>query len=391
MKVLVSGGGVAGLTCAYWLDRAGHTPVVVERAPAGPLGGYGIDFSGTGYEIARRMGILERLADRPLRSDSIAYVAASGRVTGRLDRPLTEKVLRGPYLALMHTTLEAVLADAIQDRMEVRHRQSIAEVHQDAGGVGVTFADGAREDFDVLVGADGVHSRTRELVFGAESRWARHLGFTMACYPVPDIAGLADVRTHFAEPGRQTVLYPTDAIGTSIALFLYRDRSPDHIPRTQRAARLRTIYAGSGWHTPELLAQAPTGELFMDTLTQIELPHWSTGRVALIGDACGALTLASAQGASLAMAGGFLLAEALGAHPEDCATAFAAYEARLRPVVVARQRRTRSFARSLVPATRAGHGVQRLITRLLLRDSLVPLLRRGFGDTSSILPTASIT
>ncbi|MFD7161417.1 hypothetical protein ACFV9C_43005 [Kribbella sp. NPDC059898] len=134
---------------------------------------------------------------------------------------------------------------------------------------------------------------------------------------MPDVAGLTNVRAHFAEPGRQTVLYRTDEVGTSIALFLYRDPSHEYVPRPERAARLRTIYAGSGWHTPELLAHAPTGDLFMDTLTHIETPRWYAGRVVLIGDASGALTLASAQGASLAMAGGYLLAEALVAHPND--------------------------------------------------------------------------
>ena len=385
MRVVISGGGLSGLTCAYWLDRAGHTPVVIERAPVGPLGGYGIDFSGTGYDIADRMGILDRLAARQLRSDSIAYVSSSGQVEARLDRPLAEKVLGGPYLALMHTTLEEVLAGVLQDRVEMRHQQSIAQVRQTEGGVDVTFADGSEEGFDAVVGADGVHSRTRELVFGPESRWARHLGFTMACYPVPDIAGLTDARVHFAEPGRQTVLYPTDAIGTSVALFLYRARPHDAVPRPERAARLQARYAGAGWHTPELLARAPEDGFLMDTLTQIAMPRWHHDRVVLIGDACGALTLASAQGASFAMAGGYLLAEALAAHPLDHEAAFTAYEERMRPVVDERQRRTRTFARSLVPATLVGHGVQRMVTRLILRDACAPLLRRGFGDTRSIL------
>lgn len=385
MRLLISGGGVAGLTCAYWLERAGHVPVVIERAQAGPLGGYGIDFSGTGYDIAGRMGILDQLAARQLRSDSITYVGSSGRVTARLDRPLAETVLRGPYLALMHTTLEEVLTSAVRNTVEIRHQQSIAKVQQNDGGVEVTFADGTQDAFDALVGADGMHSRTRELVFGPEPLWAHHLGFTVACYPVPDIAGLTDARTHFAEPGRQTVLYPTDVGGTSVALFLYRDPPAPTIARSERAARLRAVYAGSGWHTPELLAHAPAAGFFMDTLTQIEMPTWHRGRVVLIGDACGALTLASAQGASLAMAGGYLLAEALAAHHLDHGTAFAAYEARLKPAVTTRQRRTRAFARSLVPATRTGHSVQRLLTRLVMREACAPLLRHGFGDTSSIL------
>lgn len=387
MRVLISGGGVAGLTCAYWLCQAGHTPVVVERAQAGPLDGYGIDLSGTGYDIAGRMGILDQLAARRLRLVSVAFVDAADRVTARLDQPLAEKVLRGPYLALMHTTLEETLADAVRGKVEVRHRQSIAKVRQSDGGVEVTFADGAQEGFDALVGADGVHSRTRELVFGSEPRWARHLGFSMACYPVPDIAGLTGVRAHFTEPGRQTVLYPTDTVGTSVALFLFRTRPHGGIPRPERAARLGAAYIDSDWHTPELLAHAPDDGFFMDTLTQIEMPGWHRGRVVLIGDACGALTLTSAQGASVAMAGGYLLASALAAHPRDHTAAFAAYEARLRPFVAERQRRARSFARGLVPATRTGQSVQRMVTRLVLRDACAPPLRFGFGDTRSILPT----
>ncbi|WP_329468441.1 FAD-dependent monooxygenase [Streptomyces sp. NBC_01431] len=256
-------------------------------------------------------------------------------------------------------------------------------MQQSDGGVEVTFADGTQEGFEALVGADGVHSRTRELVFGSEPRWTRHLGFSMACYPVPDTAGLTDVRAHFTEPGRQTMLYPTDTVGTSVALSLYRAQPHGSIPRPERVARLRAAYTGSGWHTPELLAHAPDGGFFMDTLTQIEMPGWHRGRVALIGDACGALTLTSAQGASVAMAGGYLLAEALAAHPRDHAAAFAAYEARLRPFVAERQRR----ARGLVPAARAGQNIQRMVTRLILRDACAPLLRFGFGDTRSILPT----
>lgn len=387
LRVLISGGGVAGLTCAYWLEQAGHTPVVLERAAAGPLGGYGIDFSGTGYDVAGRMGILDQLRDQQLRSDSIVYVSPSGRVDARVDRNLAEKVLGGPYLALMHTTLEEALAKALRDNVELRHQQSIAQIRQTDTDMEVVFADGTAESFDVVVGADGVHSRTRELIFGPEACWARHLGFSMACYPVPDIAGLTNARIHYAEPGRQTVLYPTDTVGTSVALFLYRDRPHGRVPRSERAQRLRSRYTDAGWHTPELLAQAPEDGFLMDALTQITLPHWHRGRVVLIGDACGALTLASAQGASFAMAGGYLLAEALAARPRNHVAAFAAYQAQMQPVVDKRQRHTRAFARTLVPGTRTGHGVQRLVTRLILRDAWAPLLRRGFGDTRSILPT----
>ncbi len=145
MRILISGGGIAGLTLAYWLHRYGHTPVVVERAPHGRLGGYGIDFFGTGYDVAARMGIADRLAAHQLPTESIRYVDGAGRVAARLDRRLLEKVIRGPYLALMHTTLEEALGDAVHDQADIRYGRSITAIEQSPGGVGVTFTDGECE------------------------------------------------------------------------------------------------------------------------------------------------------------------------------------------------------------------------------------------------------
>ncbi|MFI6575288.1 FAD-dependent monooxygenase [Nocardiopsis sp. NPDC050513] len=384
MKVLISGGGIAGLTLAYWLHHWGHTPVVVERAPHGRLGGYGIDFFGTGYDVAARMGIADRLAEHQLPADSICYVDGEGRVTARLERRLLEKVIRGPYLALMHTTLEEALGEAVRDEVEIRYGHRVAAVGQRADGVDVTFADGGDESFDLLVGADGVHSATRGLAFGPEERFARHLGYAMACYPVPDVYGLGPRRVHYGEPGRQTVLYPTGRPGELIALFLHRTADPSVPRRSERPGALRSAFADMGWLTSRLLAEAPRDDLFMDGLTQIAMPSWHNGRIALVGDACGAMTLASAQGASMAMAGGYLLARALHQH-DDHRAALRSYEARLRPAVRRRQRRARAFARSLVPETGIGLAAQSTVTRLMLRDAFTGLLRRGYGDTTSIL------
>lgn len=384
MRILISGGGIAGLTLAYWLHRYGHTPVVVERAPHGRLGGYGIDFFGTGYDVAARMGIADRLAAHQLPTESIRYVDGAGRVAARLDRRLLEKVIRGPYLALMHTTLEEALGDAVHDKADIRYGRSITAIEQSPGGVGVTFTDGECESFDLVLGADGVHSQTRELAFGPEGDFAHHLGYAMACYPVPDTYGLGPHRIHHSEPGRQTILYPSDVPKQLIALFLHRTQDRRPPPRAQRRTALRGAFADASPLTAQLLDAAPEEGLFMDTLTQITMPSWHTGRIALTGDACSAMTLTSAQGASMAMAGGYLLAQALHRH-DDHRAAFLAYQNRLRPAVQQRQQRARAFARSLVPATRPGIAAQHLISRLVLRDLFTGLLRRGYGDTTSIL------
>ncbi|MEU7894030.1 FAD-dependent monooxygenase [Nonomuraea sp. NPDC049152] len=383
MRILISGGGVAGLTLAYWLHHRGFTPVVVERSPEGQVGGYGIDFFGTGYDIAERMGLVQRLEQGRIPADSVAFVNEAGRVRARLERRLVEEVVEGPSLPVMHGTLEQALAGTVNGNVEIRHQQTITEVRQSDDGVAVTFADGREEDFDLLIGADGVHSATRRLVFGPERDYARHLGYHLACFPLPDDHELGPTRFHYTSQGRQVVVYRTDRPGEMIALFLYKARDEGVIPRAARLARLRKEFAGMGWITPRLLDGAPAdASIFMDSMTQIVMPGWHHGRVALVGDACGCMTLVSAQGVSMAMGGAYLLAKALHRHLGDHRAAFAEYERRMLPEVAHRQRNARAVARTLIPSTRLGTSTQNLVMRLLARKVFAPVLRRRFGAGS---------
>ena len=372
MRVLISGGGVGGMTLAYWLRRRGHTPVIVERAPRGRSGGYGFDFFGTSHDVARRMGLVEQLTPRRMPVDGFAFVDEAGRVTARMDGRLRDKIIKAPYLALMHTTLEEVLEDAVRDDVEMRFERSIAEVRQ-GSNVNVTFTDGVQESYDLLVGADGVHSTTRELVFGPEEKFSRYLGYYLASYPVQDHYGIGAERLHYTEPGRQVVVYRTGEPGQLIALFLFKTPYMGKVDRAQRLDVLREHYAGMGWITPQLLAEAPES-IFMDSMSQIVMPKWHNGRVVLVGDACGCMTLVSAQGVSMAMGGAYVLAEAL----QD----FDRYESRMRPEVERRQRNARSFLRALAPGTQVGVAAQRLISKFVLRDAFSGVLRNSFGAES---------
>ncbi|MBT2233709.1 FAD-dependent monooxygenase [Nonomuraea sp. NEAU-A123] len=391
MRVLICGGGVAGLTLAYWLRRRGFEPVVVERASHGRLGGYGIDFFGTGYDVATRMGIIDRLAPHQLPVDSVDFVDASGKATARLTNELLAKVIQGPHLGLMHSGLEGALLDVVQDDVEIRYGDTVIAVRDTAAAVEVDFAGGDTEAFDLLVGADGIHSVTRGLVFGPEAEFARYLGCHLASYAVPDRYDLGRIRAHYTEPGRQAVVYPTGRTGELIALLLFKAPYGGSVPRGRRLDLLRATFDGMGWITPSLLADAPSGEaVFMDTMTQIVMPTWHHGRVALIGDACGCMTMVSAQGVSMAMAGAYILAEAL--HTQgDHARAFRSYEERMRREVTRRQRNALFFARSLVPGTRTGLIAQNLISRLIMRDAFAPVLRRQFGVGTILPPQDAIT
>jgi 2-polyprenyl-6-methoxyphenol hydroxylase-like FAD-dependent oxidoreductase len=388
MRILVSGGGIAGMTLAYWLDRDGHTPVVVERGSRAVSGGYGIDFGGTGYDLAARMGIAEHLSTQQLPVKSAEFVDAQGHVFASLSRAMVDKISRSPHLGLMHGTLEQALADAIAPHVEIRYGQTVAAVEQNTDAVVVTFTNGAQEAFDLVVGADGVHSNTRERIFGPERTFQHYLGYQVAIHSIADRFGLSAVRTHYTEPGRQLVLYPTGTPGQLIAMYLFRSDITTSVDPSRRASLLREMYDGMHWHTPAVLQQMPES-IFMDTLTQIRMPHWHRGRVVLVGDACGCTTLASAQGVSMAMAGGYLLAESLRTHPDDHETAFAAYQARLQPHVSHRQRNARRFARGLVPRTQRGLNVQKMVMRVVMREGFTGLLRQQFGAYTILPPTGT--
>jgi 2-polyprenyl-6-methoxyphenol hydroxylase-like FAD-dependent oxidoreductase len=387
MRILVNGGGIAGMTLAYWLHRDGHTPVVVERdSRAASGGGYGIDFGGTGYDVAARMGIAEGLAAHQLPVESAEFVNQQGHAFASLSRTLVDKISRSPHLGLMHGTLEQALADRIAPHVEIRYGQTVTALEQNPDAVFATFAQGAQETFDLAVGADGVHSGTREQIFGPQPNFQRHLGYQVAIHPIADRFGLGAVRAHYTEPGRQLVLYPPGTPGQLIAMYLFHSDITTSVDPPNRAPLLREVYAGMRWHTPAVLEQIPES-IFMDTLTQICMPRWHRGRVVLVGDACGCTTLASAQGVSMAMAGGYLLAESLRTHPDNHETAFAAYQAQLQPQVSHRQRNARRFARGLVPRTQYGVSAQKMVMRVVMRDAFTGLLRKQFGADTILPPT----
>lgn len=384
MRVLISGGGIAGLTLAYWLRQYAVPCVVIEQAPAIRRDGYAIDFYGAGYEVARRMGLIDRLEAEQIPLDRIAYVNRTGRPVATLDIALMRRVMQGKYLGLMHATLEEALYAALGGQVEVRFGRSLASIRQEPGAeaVDVTFTDGTGASFDLLIGADGVHSRTRELVFGPEERFRRFLGYMVASYPLADHYGIGQSWQMYTTPGRLVGAYASRQAGEIITFFLYHQAQPEWLAREQRLERLRQVFGQMGWITPQLLAGAPASEhVFLDAVSQIHMPAWSAGRVALVGDACGCPTLVSGQGASLAMGGAYLLAQAL-RDTADYQDAFRLYEQRMRPHVQTQQKHGRGLAKSFAPTSRVGVLAQRLLLKLVLRESFTGLLRRQFGAES---------
>lgn len=385
MRVLISGGGIAGLTLAYWLQQYAIPAVVIERATNLRRDGYAIDFYGTGYDVAQRMGLIDRLASEQIPLDAIAYVNRKGKPIATLEMTLMQQVMDGKYLGLMHWTLEEALYDALGGQVEVRFGCSLASIHPGTDAVDVTFTDGMNETFDLLIGADGVHSLTRELVFGPETRFSHFLGYMIASYLLADHYGIGQSWQMYTTPGRMVSAYASRQGGEIITFFLYHQAEPDRLAPEQRLPRLRQVFAEMGWITPQLLADvAPSAPIFMDAVSQIRMPIWHQGRVALVGDACGCPTLLSGQGASLAMGGAYLLAEALH-ETTEYQEAFRRYDQKMRPHVQTQQQHAPGLAKSFAPTSRIGILAQRVLLKAVLREACTGLLRRQFG-AESFLP-----
>ena len=180
MKALICGAGIAGLALAQRLQAHGWEVCLVEHASGPRQQGYMLDFIGPGYDAAEAMGVLARLQQVAYPVDQVTYVDRSGRRRARIDYRPFARLLNGRLLTIMRPDLEAALREAVADHVDLRFGYSVATIDHSPTGVSVALTDGTRIEADVLVGADGVHSAVRRLVFGPEEPFLRYLGFHAA-------------------------------------------------------------------------------------------------------------------------------------------------------------------------------------------------------------------
>lgn len=338
-EVLISGAGVAGPALAYWLTRQGFHPTVVERAPARRDGGYKVDVRGAAVEVLKRMGVYERARALDTGMREITYVRKDGRPIARMDAGLLMG-RRGDDIEIMRTDLTGVLSDAAD--AEYLFGDSIAALDQDGDGVDVTFTSGAQRRFAYVIGADGLHSATRRLVLGEVP--LTYLGAYISIFTVPNHLGLDHEEVMYSEPGRLVFVY-SDGGDTATAGFTFATDRHD-VPVGRRT--VADAFHGSAWEVPQLLESIDAaGDFYLDSLSQVELPAWSVGRVGLAGDAAHCPAPASGQGTSLALVGAYVLAEELGG-----GGSFASYERRMRPYVAQNLTFGKKMARDMVPGGR---------------------------------------
>ncbi|MEU5850857.1 FAD-dependent monooxygenase [Saccharopolyspora shandongensis] len=384
MDILISGAGIAGPALAFWLRKYGFNPTVVERAPAIRHGGYAIDVRGAAIEVAERMGILADLqaARTGNRGMTIADSARRPLVEVRMDELMGDD----GDVELMRGTLSRILYERTDDT-EYLLGDSITAIEQRADAVRVTFERHPPREFDLVVGADGMHSTVRQLAFGPEAGFRRYLGYHISIFSVDNFLGLDRWTEVYNTPGRLAGLYRarTDDGAKAILGFASPElRFDPRDPRTQ-IALLDKAFTG-GWEVPRLLEEARRApDFYFDSISQICLDDWARGRVVLLGDAGYCPSPLSGQGSSLALVGAYVLAGELLAADGDHRIAFGRYEAEMRDFVTQNQNLATEGAKALIPKTASGLWLRNQMFRLMSHFPQLNGLSKGVQNAANAI------
>ena len=368
MKVAINGIGVAGPALAYWLRRWGHEPVLFEKATALRTGGYLIDFWGFGYTIAERMGILAGLRARGYEMQRMRMVDRHGREKVHVDLSPMRDALRGRFVSIARSDLARALFEAC-DGIPARFGVSIVGIEGDDVGSVVTLSDGTREHFDVVVGADGLHSAVRALAFGPESQFERFLGCYIAAFRIRGYPH-RDELTHVSRTvrGRQVGRVSLRDDETLVLLVWRPEPAASSVPsgREEQQLAIRDAFRDTGWETRELLAAMDEAvDFYFDRVSQIQVPRWSAGSVVLLGDAAACPSLLAGEGSGLAMVEAYILAGELHRANGAASSAFATYEQRLRGFIAAKQGSAVWLRGFFAPKTALGLAVRDLAVHAL--------------------------
>ncbi|WP_431234850.1 FAD-dependent monooxygenase [Mycolicibacterium psychrotolerans] len=383
MRVLISGASIAGPVLAYWLTRRGFDVTVVERAAAlRKTGGHAVDLFRPAMEISERMGVIEQVRARATGTTRMVLQRTNGRPPVDVDYLKLVGVISDQHVEIMRDDLSQIYYDAGRDDAEYLFGDQITAIADDGT---VDFAHAGQRRYDIVVGADGLHSGVRQLVFGADAGHSRFLGGYLAVLSVPKTFARDGEMTNFVDTGRWAMIYTADHLDDARAVFLFRPEHPldyHHRDDARQRVLLRAAFDGLNPTVDRWLAELDgAGSFYFDSITQLELTSWSRGRVTLVGDAGYCPGPAVGGSTSLAVLGAYVLAGELERAGGDHVAAFAAYEA----VMAGPVRHSRAFARtvakSLVP--RSEFGVWALVAAGRTLDALPAGLTRAVAKLNT--------
>jgi len=377
-NVLISGASIAGPALAYWLGRYGFHPTVVEVAPALRGGGYAVDFRGPAHlQVLERMGVLEELRRLQTGGSPLRFVDETGHTLLHLPGEFA-----GGELEVLRSDLSRVLYERSRDTTQYLFGDAIAAMTKTPDGVQVTLEGGAERTFDLVIGADGLHSGVRRLAFGPHSQSVSYLGYYLAGWEVPNYLGLAPGSLNYNLPGKLASVGGIHRDPTKAStLFVFASPPLDYDRRDleQQKKLLADAFAGVGWEVPTLLEGLwDTEELYFDSISRVDLQPWSAGRVTLVGDAACGATLGG-MGTGTAIVAAYVLAGELAAAGGDHRAAFARYEQAVRGYAQGTQKGGDRTGKFLAPHTRLG---MQLRNRLLGNRLLLHLMLKAGQQVS---------
>jgi 2-polyprenyl-6-methoxyphenol hydroxylase-like FAD-dependent oxidoreductase len=354
-NVLVSGASIAGPAAAFWLARYGMNVTVVEKTDSLRGGGYPIDIRGSAVEVVKRMGLYERLKLKHVDTRSLEFVDERGE---RIAIVAPEDIAggeRGSDIEIRRGDLAAALYEATRDTVTYRFSDSVEKLEEKDDGVEVRFVNGDAAKYDIVIGADGLHSNVRSLVFGHEHQFERYLGFCFAGFTMPNSFCLAHGGTNYTVLGKWAGLFAPGETDRVFGLLVFRyPESPFKTPISdddKRELTARMFKDEKNWHVPLMVdAMLEADDLFFDAVSQIRMPTWSSGRIVLTGDSAHATSFLSGQGSSCALVSAYVLAGELvvrGSYQE----AFASYERTVRPFIEGNQDLVSEGLTTMMPKT----------------------------------------
>jgi 2-polyprenyl-6-methoxyphenol hydroxylase-like FAD-dependent oxidoreductase len=330
-SILISGASVAGPALAFWLHRYGFQPTIVERAPAVRPGGYAIDFRGASLRVLERMGLLPAVRQKQTHIGAITIVDRNNKKVASMPDGFTSgelEILRGDLADIFH--------EATQQTTEYIFDDSIVAIEDGAEGVDVLFESGGRRRFDLVVGADGLHSKVRSVVFGEETSFVRNLGYYVSIFTIPNYLNLNHAGLYYGALGKKVGIFSGGDPQEAKASFFFASEPLDYDRRNgaQQKKILREHFGEEEWEVQRLLKLMESApDFYFDSVGQVKMDKWSKGRSVLLGDAAWCPSPLSGMGTGMAVVGAYVLAGELAAADGDYRAAFQKYETLMRVFV----------------------------------------------------------
>ncbi|WP_294206986.1 FAD-dependent monooxygenase [uncultured Chryseobacterium sp.] len=366
-KILISGASIAGPALAWWLSHYGFDVTIIERSPELRTGGYKIDLRGAAVEVIKKMGLYEKVRDEQVGMTGADFVNNKGKKLAQLPANLIG-LRQNDDVELMRGDLSRILYENTNSTCNYIFNDSVDTIIEHGDRLKVTFKNHEPLVFDLVIGADGIHSHVRSLAFGPESAFRRNLGdYFFAIYSVPNDLRLDCRELFYAKAGRICNLYSTRNSTDAKVLFIFHSPEFQYNYREQslQKDRIKAIFLDMGWEVPRLLAYMDQAQdFYFDTVQQVHLANWSSGRIALLGDAAWAPSLASGQGSSMAIVGAYVLAGEIFKAQGNHQIAYPSYEAAMRPFIEKNQLLGR-HVKQLVPSSNWRLNVQLMMIRLM--------------------------